>query len=89
MSDDQNTDPAAAAKNVVAPAPPAVEVEAPSEPTVTLSVDRPFYYSSVVLPDGEDGTLVIERTGTQVAASDADELVSAAASLGVTLSRSE
>lgn len=61
--------------------------------SATLKVEAPFYYASVVLPDGEDEdgnptVFNVTRTGTEVPADRADELVEAASALGVTLSRS-
>lgn len=70
-------------------------VSAEAEPkTVVLKVDSPFYMTGAVLPDGEDEhgnalTLTVTRDGTEVPADRADELIEAAAALGVNLTRSE
>jgi len=56
---------------------------------VTLVVAAPFNVTDVQFETAEGGTLVIDRSGTNVPAEDADDLVNRAAALGVFLDRKD
>lgn len=63
--------------------------DTPAVKTVTLRVASPLYCTSMNFPSEEGDTLVIDRRGTEVPASDKKHLIETAAQHGVTLTESE
>jgi hypothetical protein len=73
--------------NLVQDAAPAEDEADAEEDTETLYFQGAFYIQSYTMPAPDGGTLVFDRNGTAVPAGDADQIVSDAAALGVTLTR--
>jgi hypothetical protein len=68
------------------PKAPSEPVEAPSSDTTTVRVESPFWCTEFRLPKEDGDTLVIDRSGVEVANSDLEALLDAATKSGVSLS---